>query len=138
MGSRGRKRLFVSRLQSLASGGLIQSAVTGVKLSAATALESFFIGTQTNVPAFWKHSFNFIMGSRDNMDADQLADPSGGRGPCIGRCFHRSDIAPDENSYVTRTDVLFTDQLDISGFHHCVRCLYCTNETFRFYHAERF
>src|SRR5688572_17685124 len=73
-----------------------------------------------------------------HMDANQLANPSGGSGACIGGSFHCSDVASDEYSYVACADVFLTQELYVRGFYHRVSCFHRADEPFGFNHAECF
>jgi hypothetical protein len=72
------------------------------------------------------------------MNADQFPDPACSRrsGICCG--FNGTYVTANKDCYVSGADIFFAQQLNIRGFHHCIRRFYRTDETLRFNHSECF
>jgi hypothetical protein len=113
---------------------------TAAKLSscAATALEGFFVRAVTGSAALRQDAFDFRMRSGNNMNRNQLAYATSRRRARIRCRFDRADIAANENRDISRADIFFAEELNISGFDHCVCCFDSADKTFGFYHSECF
>jgi hypothetical protein len=112
--------------------------LSGSKLSTATAAESFLVGAVTDLSAFRKHTFHFIMRPRYDMHAYQFADSSRRRRAGIGRRFNRTDITAYKDGHVTRANIFFADKLNVCGFDHRIGAFNRTDKSFGLYHTERF
>jgi hypothetical protein len=72
------------------------------------------------------------------VNADQLADAPSGCRTGIGRRLDGTDIAANEDRYVTGSDVFLADQLNVRSLDHSIGRLNRSYETFGFHHTERF
>jgi hypothetical protein len=135
----GNWKLSGSFLTCFARAGLQRAALALAELATSSAaLQRTLIRTQTGVAVDWQHAFNFGMRAGYHMDANQLANASGGRRTCIGGSFHCSDVAADKYRHVACADVFLTEELYVRRFHHRVSCFHRANEPFGFNHAECF
>ena len=75
--------------------------------------------------------------TRDDVDADQLADAARGGGAGVGRGLHGADVAADDRGDQAGIDLLPADEDDVRGLHHRVGRFDHADQAARFDHAER-
>ena len=72
------------------------------------------------------------------MNADELSDTARRGGACVGRGFHRGNVAADDGGDETRIDFLPPDENDVSGLDHRIDGFDHPYEAPRLDQAERF
>src|SRR2546426_6726124 len=81
--------------------------------------------------------FSLVVRTRNDMNADDVADPPGSDGPRFSRGFHRSNIATHEDRDVAIEEVFFANQNDAARFNHRVGGLDRPDKTAGFYQSQR-
>src|SRR5438067_9222832 len=79
--------LFTPLLVVLARAGRKRAALFALAELPARAArgERTLVGAVAGAAVARQHALDFAVGAGDDVDADQLADPSRGRGPGVGR-----------------------------------------------------
>src|SRR5215831_15363467 len=72
------------------------------------------------------------------MNADQLADPAGGGGPCIGCRLDCGHVAANYRCDKAGSNLFVADQRDIGGLDHRVGRLDHRDQSFGLDHSESF
>jgi hypothetical protein len=72
------------------------------------------------------------------MNAYQFADSSCRRSSGVGSCFNRANVSANKDRHVTRADIFFSQELNISSFDHRVSRFDGSDETFGLDHSECF
>jgi hypothetical protein len=115
------------------------SGVALTQLTTRTALQlRLFVGAESGAAVDWQDAFDFGVGSRDDMHANQFANPARGSGAGISRGFHRTHVSTHKDGDVTRTYVFFAEQLHVCRFNHGVSGFDGANKTFSLDHSECF
>jgi hypothetical protein len=110
--------------------------VTRTQLTIApTALQRFFVGTESNTAAFWQNAFYFAVRTRDNMNADKFPYSTGSRRSGVGSRFNGPYISPDENGDIACSDVFLSHELHVRCLYHCVRGFDSANKSLGLDHA---
>src|SRR2546423_5315363 len=108
-----RKWLLRARLRAGLDACRLRPRATRSQLPASAATESLFIRTVADGAALRQDALDLAVRTRNNVDADQLADTARGRGTRVGRGLNRSDITADEYGHITGTDILFADKPNV-------------------------
>src|SRR5437868_5872576 len=103
------------RLISLLCACRSRSSTTLAKLPSAAALKRLFIRAVPDGAASRQNTFDFAVGTRNYVNADQFTDPARCCSTRIGRGLHGTDIAPHKDRHISGTDVFFADKLNICG-----------------------
>jgi hypothetical protein len=120
------------------NAGTCSGLVARTELTVAAALQRFFVRTKSDAPAFRKDPLNFTMRPRYNVHANKFPNPSSSGRTGIRGSLYRPDVTPNKNGDIARTDVFFSDQLDVRGLHHSVGRLNGSDESLGFDHAQSF
>jgi hypothetical protein len=72
------------------------------------------------------------------VDANQLAYPSRSRCASIRRCFNCAYVSAHKDRHITGADILFSQELNIRRFDHCISRFDSSNEAFGLHHSECF
>src|SRR2546430_1027263 len=102
-----RKWLLRARLGARLDACRFRPRASGAKLTASAATDSLFIRTVADGSALRQDALDLAMRTRNNVDADQLADTARCRCAGIGRGLDRSDITADEYGHITGADIFF-------------------------------
>jgi hypothetical protein len=108
------------------------------QLAARATLQRPLIRAQTSAPVHRQHTLNLSMRSGNNVNTNQLAHPSCCCGTGVGCRLYRANVSANENRDIARTNVFFSQQLNICSFHHRVSGFDGANKTFGFHHSECF
>jgi hypothetical protein len=106
--------------------------------SSPATLQRTLIRTQTSAAIDGQDAFDFGMGARNDVNADQFADSSSSRGPGVGGRLNSADVSANEDSHVARAYILFSQELNVSSFDHRVSGLDSADEAFGLHHSECF
>jgi hypothetical protein len=112
--------------------------VAGAELPSTAALKRFFIRAEADFAASGQYALDLVVRARDDVNADQFADPSSRRGTGVRSRFHRADIAADKDRDVPGSDVFLTHKLHVRGLDHRIGRLHGTDKTFGLDHSECF
>jgi hypothetical protein len=85
-----------------------------------------------------KESFSFVIGTRYNVNRNQLTHATGCCRTRFGRSFNRTDIASNQDSHVTIEKVFLAHEDDVCSLDHRVGSLDSANQAARFNHSEGF
>src|SRR5689334_7828657 len=85
-----------------------------------------------------EHAAEVLVRARDHLDADDLADPAGGRGAGVDGRLDRGHVTGHEGRHQAAADLLPADEVHVRGLDHRVAGFHHRHETFRLDHAERF
>jgi len=134
IGNRKSSGLF---LASLSRSGLKRTFALS-KLTARAALKRTLIRAQTCTPIDRQDALNFSVWARNDVNADQLADPSRGRCSSVSSCLYRTNVSANKDRHVPGADILFSQELNIRSFDHRVSGFDGSDETFGLHHSECF
>jgi hypothetical protein len=135
----GNRKLPGLLLASLSRSGLKRTSLVALsKLTARAALKRTFIRAQTCTTINREDALNFGVWARNNVNTDQLADSPRGRCSSVSSCLDRTHITADKDRHVAGADVLFSQELNIRCFDHCVSGFNSPDETFGLDHSECF
>ena len=84
-----------------------------------------------------KNLLEVVGGTRNDVDADQLADAAGGGRSGIGRGLHRTHVAANERRDQAGIDLLPAHEHDVRGLEHRVGRFDHADQPARLDHAER-
>src|SRR5436305_691628 len=96
-----------------------RSAFALSQLAAGAALELAAI-IVLGLTADREHALDLLMWPGNDVDANQLAHPAGRSGAGVGGSLHGAYVPAHKNCYITRADILLTQQLNIGRFDHGV------------------
>src|SRR5688572_5959800 len=88
--------------------------------------------------ALWEDSFDFGVGSRNDVHRDELSDPARGSRSGVGCRLHGAHVPAHEHRDVAGTDVLLANEDDVRRLHHRIGGFHRPDQAARFNHAERF
>jgi hypothetical protein len=126
-------------LASLSCSGLKRTSLVALsKLTTRAALKRTLIRAQTCTPIDRQNALNFGVWARNNVNADQLTDSSRGRSSSVSSRLYRTHITADKDRHVAGADVLFSQELNIRSFDHCISGFNSPDETFGLDHSECF
>jgi len=128
-------RLFCTGFCAALDACRLIAGITCTKLTTAAALQSFLIRAVTDSTAFRQNALDLTVRPRNNVNADQLANPAGSGRACVRRCLYGTDIAADEHGHITGTDILFADKPNVCSLYHGIGCLHGAYETFGLDHS---
>jgi hypothetical protein len=135
IGNRKSSRSFFA---SFTRTGLKRPFALAQLSTCGTALKGTLIGTQARSPINGQDTFNFCMGTRNNVNANQFANSAGGGRSRVRCCLDCAHISAHENSHVAGPDIFFSQELDIRSLDHCVSSFDRANEAFGLHHSECF
>jgi hypothetical protein len=136
IGNRKSPRSF---LASLARAGLKRATFALPQLSSGgAALKRMLIRTQSGSPIHRQNALDFSVWPRDDVHANQLAYPAGGRCPGIRCSFNCAYISTHKNRHIPGADILFSKERDVRRFDHGVSRLNGSNKAFGLHHSECF
>jgi hypothetical protein len=129
------KFLSGSLFRCVACAGRQRASLALPQLPVCASLQRSFVRAEAGASVERQHTLDFGMRSGDYVHTNQFTDSSGGGSACISRGFDRAHVSAHKDRDVTSADVLFSQELYVSGFDHCVSRFDRADEAFSLHHS---
>jgi hypothetical protein len=113
--------------------------IAGIQLSSgAPSLYGSFIRAEPGATIYWQHAFNLRMGPWYHVHANQFPNSTSRSCTGIGSSLYGTHISSYKYRDITGTDILLSQELNISCFDHGIGGLNSADKSFGLNHSECF
>jgi hypothetical protein len=130
---------LLGSLPGALSGGQRTPGLALSQLAACFALQlRRFIGTDAAAAIKRQYALDLGMWTRNNVHADQFADPTGRGCAGIGSSLDGAYVSPHKHGHIAGADIFLTQQLHVGCFDHRISRFDSADKAFGLDHSECF